>query len=72
MIKVGVVRFKMTDLLSYWPTDTGVLGNTEVKGNFIALMLKGAPSIVRAGFETKTQRDKVIARLDKMKKARDF
>ena len=72
MVKVGTVRFKTSDLLSYWPTEVGVLGNTEVEGFFIALMIKGAPSLVRAGFVTEIERDKVISRLDKLKKAQKF
>jgi len=72
MITVGTVRFKLTDLMAYWDTEVGVLGNTEVQGFYIALMLKNAPALVRAGFQTKKERDSVIARLDKLKKARKF
>jgi hypothetical protein len=72
MITIGTVRIRLTDLMSYWPTDTGVLGRTQVEGHFIALMLKNAPALVRAGFESEADRDKVLARLDKLKKARKF
>lgn len=72
MIKIGTVRCRFSDLMSYWLTDTGVLGVSEVKGHFVALMLKGAPQIVRAGFETEQERDRVIRKLDKLKKARNF
>jgi hypothetical protein len=72
MITFSTVRFKMVDLMSYWPTDVGVLGTTQVDGYYVALMLKGAPAIVRAGFSTKKERDAAIIRLDKMKKSRKF
>lgn len=71
-IMIGTVRLKLSDLMSYWPTDAGVLGQKHVEGNFVALMLRGAPAIVRAGFNTEEERDAMIRKLDKLRKAKKF
>ena len=70
MILIGTVRCNMKDLMAYWPTESGVQGMKHVEGFFIALMLKNAPGVVRAGFETEKARDAMMRRLDKQRKVK--
>lgn len=72
MITIGSVRIRLSDLMSYWPTDAGVQGQKHVEGHFVALMLRNAPALVRAGFESEEARDEVIRKLDKLRRAKKF
>lgn len=71
-VTISTVRLKLTDLLSYWPTETGIIGPAHVDGHYIALMIKGAPQLVKAGFESETERDAALKKLDRLKKTKQF
>lgn len=72
MVTIGSVRIYLKDLMSYWPTEAGVLGQKHVEGHYVALMLRGAPALVRAGFNSEADRDTMIRKLDKLRKAKKF
>lgn len=66
LIQIGDVRFNLKDLMAFHEADAGVLGQKHVEGIYVNLILRGAPTPVKAAVETEEARTRVMAALDKL------
>lgn len=66
LIQIGDVRFNLKDLMAFHEADVGVLGQKHVEGIYVNLILRGAPTPVKAAVETEEARTRVIAALDRL------
>ena len=66
VLQIGDVRFLLKDLMAFHAADVGMIGQKPVEGIYINLVLKGAPTPIKAAVETEADRERVMAALEKL------
>lgn len=66
LLQIGNVRFNIKDLMAFHAADAGVIGQKHVEGIYVNLILRGAPTPVKAALHSEKERDRVLIHLDNM------